>query len=284
MLPSPLSEIKDEFTLTAGVRLLLKRDDLIHPVISGNKWRKLQPVLHSASEKKYHTVLSFGGPYSNHLHALAFAAKELGLKSIGIVRCEETEALTPTLLDCISWGMQIVRPGRKIFDDRKNDTLIGKWRAEFGDFFLIPDGGDLELAERSCAEILNEIQEPFDHVCCSVGTGTTIRGLALSAGNAQLHGYLCAPGTKVIEAKVPAAVRLTSGFCEGGFAKRSPRLNDFIKWFYQTHHVKLDYVYNGKMMMGIYEELKSKKPFLPGQTIVAIHTGGLQNLTPDLYD
>lgn len=275
-LPSPITEIKDSITREAGVRLLLKRDDLIHPVISGNKGRKLEPLIRQAISEGHDTVLSFGGPYSNHLHALAFAANLFSLKSIGIVRSSESEALTPTLDDCVKWGMQLIRPGRTIFDQRKSETQMQDWQNQFGPFYLIPDGGDSPLAEAGCKKILEEISEAFDHVCCPVGTGTTIRGLALSAGTARLHGYLCAKGDAVIRASVPLQVRMVDEFCEGGFAKRSHRLDAFIDWFFETHKIELDYVYNGKMLMGIYEELKRGGIFMRDETVVVVHTGGLQ--------
>jgi 1-aminocyclopropane-1-carboxylate deaminase/D-cysteine desulfhydrase-like pyridoxal-dependent ACC family enzyme len=274
LLPSPLQEISDEHTQKAGIQIFLKRDDLIHPIISGNKWRKLELIFEDAENSGASTLLSFGGPYSNHLHALAFAANEFQFKSIGIVRANENEALTPTLSDCQKWNMQLWKPGRALFDNRHSPEFLNLLKEKFGDFYLIDDGGDHPLAEKNCGTILSEIPLVPDHVCCPVGTGTTLRGIAKTAiSKTQLHGYLCSSGTSVIEAKVPSKVRLTSAFCEGGFAKKSERLTEFMKWFEHQHGIKLDAVYNGKMMMGIYEEMK-RGMFRKGETVVAVNTGG----------
>ncbi|MCU0430634.1 MAG: pyridoxal-phosphate dependent enzyme, partial [Cytophagaceae bacterium] len=273
-LPSPLQQIEDAFTQKAGIKLFIKRDDLIHPVISGNKWRKLHYPLGEAVSHPSGKVVSVGGAHSNHLHALAFCCQELGLKSVGIVRANEWEQTTPSLRDCMTWGMQIWKPGRAVFDSRHEENFQDVLKNKFGDFYWINDGGDHPLGEKGCAELVKEIPIAFDHLCCPVGTGTTLRGISL-ATRAQLHGYLCAAGTSVIKANAPEGCRITEDYCEGGFGKISPRLKNFMEWFQQTHHIELDRVYTGKMMMGIYEDTRAGV-FRRGETLIAIHTGGLQ--------
>jgi 1-aminocyclopropane-1-carboxylate deaminase len=273
-LPSPLQQIEDAFTQKAGIKLFIKRDDLIHPVISGNKWRKLHYQLREALCHPSGKVVSVGGAHSNHLHALAFACRELGLMSIGVVRANDWEAATPTLRDCEAWGMQLWKPGRDVFDTRHEENFQGVLKNKFGDFYWIDDGGDHPLAEKGCAELVHEIPFDFDHLCCPVGTGTTLRGIAQSS-SCGLHGYLCAAGTSVIKAKTPDGCRITDDYCEGGFGKISPRLKNFMEWFQHAHHIELDRVYTGKMMMGIYEDAGAGV-FRSGETLIAIHTGGLQ--------
>jgi 1-aminocyclopropane-1-carboxylate deaminase len=176
---SPLQVVNDPELKDSGIRLLIKRDDLIHEHISGNKWRKLKYNLREAAGQNHHTLLTFGGAYSNHVAATAFAAKKAGLSSIGVIRGEE-DLTNPTCKFARENGMHLHFVSREDYRRKNDDDFIDELEEKFGRFFLIPEGGANGLGVRGCAEILPEVEEDFEVVCCAAGTGTTLAGLALT--------------------------------------------------------------------------------------------------------
>ena len=176
---SPVQEVNDPILKDSGVRLLIKRDDLIHEQISGNKWRKLKYNISEAVQQNHHTILTFGGAYSNHISATAFACKKVGLESIGIIRGED-DSTNPTLNFARENGMQLEFVSREDYRRKNEDDFLDELEQRFGRFFLVPEGGANGLGVRGCAEILSEVEEQFDIVCCSAGTGTTLAGLAIT--------------------------------------------------------------------------------------------------------
>ena len=309
---SPVQEVIDPMLKDAGIRLLIKRDDLIHQHISGNKWRKLKYNLAEAAGQNHHTILTFGGAYSNHIAATAFACKKVGLESIGIIRGED-DATNPTLTFARANGMQLQFVSREEYRmlthprsasgaspslDKRGGAAPwrggGEFEQRFGRCFIIPVGGANGLGVRGCAEILPEIDEEFDIVCCAAGTGTTLAGLALTLkAHQQLFGFPALKGGEFLKDEVERLIRgsnlrppttvnfqLMTDYHFGGYAKVSPELLNFIRGFTQRTGIPLDPIYTGKMMFGIYDMIRvgahDHTPLQKGTTILAIHTGGLQ--------
>lgn len=295
---SPVQEVNDPALKDSGIRLLIKRDDLIHEHISGNKWRKLKYNLREAAEQNHHTLLTFGGAYSNHIAATAFGAQKAGLSSIGVIRGED-DATNPTLKFAREHGMQLHFVSRQYYREITNvgayrDTpLLDELEEKFGRFFLIQEGGANGLGVRGCAEILPEVEEDFDVVCCAAGTGTTLAGLALSLpvrayGRTPLFGFPALKGGEFLNEDIDQLIaesglrpqstvnhQLITDYHFGGYAKMTPELLEFINGFQERTGIPLDPIYTGKMIFGIYDLIR-KGWFEHGTTILAIHTGGLQ--------
>ncbi|MEP7128682.1 MAG: pyridoxal-phosphate dependent enzyme [Chitinophagales bacterium] len=281
---TPLQQLSDPLFEEKHVVVFMKRDDLIHPQISGNKWRKLKYNLQEAREKNYQTLLTFGGAYSNHIYAVAAAGKEFGFKTIGIIRGEKVLPLNQTLSFASDHGMMLQFISREDYRQKENDDFIEKLRHEFGNFYLLPEGGTNTLAVKGCKEIVDEISIPYDYICTAVGTGGTLAGL-IAGSNHQLHvvGFSVLKGMMDIEEKTE---RLLFEFCGarfsnwtinhdyhfGGYAKANEELFTFIDQFKDQHHITLDPVYTGKMMFGIYDLIR-KDYFSKHATIIALNTG-----------
>lgn len=184
-VPSPLAELHDDRVARHGVRLLLKRDDLIHPELTGNKWRKLKYNLEAARDYGARTLLTFGGAYSNHIRAVAAAGHYFGFATVGVIRGEEHLPLNDTLAYAVSRGMRLAYLDRGTYREKMKPEVIRRLREEFGDFYLVPEGGSNALAIPGCAELVEEIAERFDVICCPVGTGGTLAGIASALGEGQ---------------------------------------------------------------------------------------------------
>lgn len=282
---SPLTELSDPFPEPLPIRLYLKRDDLLHPQVSGNKWRKLKYNLLAAHEQGLNTLLTFGGAFSNHLYATAAAGRLTGLRTIGIVRGEELAGspLNPTLAFCQSQGMQLHFVSRDAYRQKDEPAYLAGLQDRFGPCYVVPEGGTNELAIRGTAEIMPEISHQMgqapDYVCCSVGTGGTVLGLARTAPpSTTVIGFLAlkAPSFTLPQ---PATCQLAKSYHFGGYAKTTPQLLDFIKGFEQRTGVRIEQVYTGKMLYGI-GDLARQGAFPAGATVVAVHTGGLQGRSP----
>lgn len=279
--PTPLHEVHDPRLAAAGVRLLVKRDDLIHPAVPGNKWRKLKYNLAAARAAGHDTLLTFGGAYSNHIHAVAAAGKLFGFRTFGVIRGEENLPHNEVLRDALASGMTLTYLDRAAY--RHKDELF----AQFADrAYVLPEGGTNTLAVRGCAELVAEIDEPFDYVCCPVGTGGTLAGVVAGlAGRAHAIGFSVLKGgaflTDTVRALVPApdnwSVELDYHF--GGYARKTVELTAFMADFTATTGIPLDHVYTGKMMYGIVDQIRAGR-FTPGTTIVAVHTGGVRTTSP----
>jgi 1-aminocyclopropane-1-carboxylate deaminase len=262
-----------------GIRLFVKRLDKIHPFISGNKWFKLKYNLIEAKKLGYKALLTFGGAYSNHIVATAFAAKENGLKSIGVIRGEEHLPLNPTLRIARENGMELHYVNRGDYRLKSTTNFLNKLKEQFGDFYLLPEGGTNELAIKGAEEILNA-SDAQDYICCSVGTGGTIAGI-INATNSMQHviGFPAIKGSGDLLKDIMCWTnykyfKFINTYSYGGYAKVSKKLIDFIYEFHKTQDIPLDAVYTGKMLMGILD-LVSKDYFSKGSSILALHTGGL---------
>ncbi len=273
-LPSPIEEVRDE--RLGGVRLLLKRDDLIHPEISGNKWRKLKYNLTGGR------ALTFGGAYSNHIRAVAAAGALYGFETIGVIRGEEHLPLNPSLEFAVARGMRLTYLDRSAYRLKHTLEVIAGLRARFGDFRLLPEGGSNAAAVRGCAELAEEIDVGFDVICCPVGTGGTLAGIAAGLGpGRRAVGYSVLKGGGFLADDVARLQREALGrvtgnwhieqdFHFGGYARRSAELDDFISGFTVRHGLRLDRIYVAKMMYGIFAQADR---WVPGTVVVAVVTG-----------
>ena len=270
------------------VRLFIKREDSLHPVISGNKWRKLKYNLMAAKEAKETTLLTFGGAYSNHIHAVAGAAKEYDFKSIGIIRGEEHLPLNPTLQDAQDMGMQLHYLDRPTY--RQKHTLeVTKLLAEkFGQFYLIPEGGTNELAIMGAAEIVTGIEKDYDYFCLACGTAGTATGIISGlAGEAHVIGFSVLKGNfhqqevktwlSTMGKSVLTNWQINTEYHFGGYAKYDIQLIKFIIEFKKNFDIQLDPIYTGKMFYGVMELIASSE-FPENSRVLAIHTGGLQGI------
>ncbi len=284
---SVLQKLEDPFLAGSGLTIYVKRDDLIHPQISGNKWRKLKYNLVKAREEGYDTLLTFGGAFSNHILATAAAGREYNFKTIGIIRGEKHAELNDTLENSVALGMQLFYTDRDSYRRKDTPAFIEKLKAAHGSFYLIPEGGSNALAVKGCSEIPVEIEIPYDYICCACGTGATLAGLILGSqplkkafGFSSLKGggFLSDDVQNFLDELSPGTQvewEIIQDYHFGGYAKTTEELFRFADGFTERTNIPLDYVYNAKMFSGIYDMI-AKGSFKPGETIVAIHTGGIQ--------
>lgn len=272
------------------VALYIKREDLIHPTISGNKYRKLKYNIEDAQTQQKEVLLTFGGAYSNHIAALASVGKAYGFQTIGVIRGDElgenlskTLDSNPTLQFAHQCGMKFDFISRSDYRNKTSESFIKKLKDKYGDFYLVPEGGTNELAIKGCEEILNAETEKFDYICVAVGTGGTIAGIIKSATeNQQTIGFPALKGDFLIEEIKKYTNRtdkwtLNTMYHFGGYGKTSDELIQFINKFKSETKIPLDPIYTGKMMFGIIDLIK-KGTFKNGTKILAIHTGGLQGI------
>jgi 1-aminocyclopropane-1-carboxylate deaminase len=285
---SAVEEVRDERLRRQCVRLLLKRDDLIHPEIPGNKWRKLKYNLTEARSQGQRTLLTFGGAYSNHIRATAAAGRAFGFATIGVIRGEEHLPLNPSLAYAVEKGMRLTYLDRTTYRRKSDTSVVARLGEEFGEFYLLPEGGSNALAVRGCAEITPEINEQSpqrpDIVSCACGTGATLAGIAASLREGQRAiGFSALKGADFLVDDVARlqqeAFGTVSGnwtieldFHFGGYAKRRPALDDFIQDFQRRHGIALEWVYVAKMLYGIFALVESGR-IAPHSTVVAILTG-----------
>ena len=289
---SPLQALDHPFPEPVNIRLLLKRDDQLHPLVSGNKWRKLKYNLWAAHDQVFDTLLTFGGAYSNHLYATAAAGQAFGFRTIGIVRGDELahKPLNATLRFCQSCGMLLHFISRTDYQGKDDPRFLTQLAERFGDFYVLPEGGTNALAIQGTAQIIPEIIRQLgyvpDYVACPVGTGGTVAGLALSAPAATtVLGFLslnAADFKLPIQGEEAVHCQLKTAYAFGGYAKTTPELLNFIRSFEHQTNIRIEQVYTGKMLYGIYD-LARTGFFKPNATVVAVHTGGLQGRSDALH-
>lgn len=283
-LPSPTEELHDDRIERYGVRLFLKRDDLIHPEIPGNKWRKLKYNLAAARERGHRTLLTFGGAYSNHIRATAAAGYYCGFDTVGVIRGEEHDPPNASLAYAADRGMKLTYLDRAVYRKKTDPAVVTALQRQFGDFYLLPEGGTNQLAVHGCAELAAEIDTDFDVVCCPCGTGGTLAGLAagLAPGQQAIGFSVLRGGAFLVEevARLQEVAlgqrfdnwRLELDFHGGGFARSTTELDGFAADFAARHAIALDRVYVAKMMYGLYARVAAGE-FPPGTTVVAVLTG-----------
>lgn len=270
---------------TNKVSVFIRREDLIHPFISGNKFRKLKYNLLQAKSENEETLLTFGGAFSNHIAATAFAGKEHGFKTIGIIRGDELRdkiQVNPTLKFAQECGMQFKFITREAYRHKTEAEFIADLKQEFGNFYLVPEGGTNEFAIKGCEEILTDEDTQFDYVCCSIGTGGTISGLINSIlPHQKVLGFPALKGD-FLQNEIRKFARnenweLITDYHFGGYGKVKPELITFINSFYVENKIPLDPIYTGKMVFGVID-LIEKNYFPENSKILLIHTGGLQGI------
>jgi 1-aminocyclopropane-1-carboxylate deaminase/D-cysteine desulfhydrase-like pyridoxal-dependent ACC family enzyme len=285
--PAPVQQLVSDLFTATGVELLVKREDLIDPELGGNKWHKLKYNLQAARQQGKHTLLTFGGAWSNHIYATAAAGKRLGLNTIGVIRGEQHAKLNPTLSFARDCGMRLHYVDRQSYRKKDSPEFIQKLHQHFGDFYLIPEGGNNALAMQGCCELAREIAQPFDVITCACGTGTTLAGISLG-----LQAHQTAIGFAVLKrgeflreeithmlstgkSTLDTNWQLETGYHFGGYARCNETLLNFMRDFERDFGFALDAVYTAKMFYGVFDMIK-KGQFKPGTRILALHSGGLQ--------
>ncbi|AKG45380.1 1-aminocyclopropane-1-carboxylate deaminase [Streptomyces xiamenensis] len=287
--PSPLQEVHDERFARHGVRLLLKRDDLLHPELIGNKWRKLMPNVRAARAEGHHTLLTFGGAYSSHLRATAAAGRITGLATVGVVRGEELadRPLNPSLARCAADGMRLHFVSRSAYRLREAPERRAALRARFGPCYVVPEGGSNALAVRGCAELGRELRDapdPPDVAAVACGTGGTLAGLAAGLGPGRralgipvLRGGFLGERVRALQEEAFGAPRgawtLDERFHHGGYARVPPVLRDFAADFAARHRLPaLESIYVAKLLFAL-TALAGEGAFAPGTALAAVITG-----------
>ncbi len=289
---SILQEINIPRFTARGIKLFVKRDDLIHEEVSGNKWRKLKYNLLQVQQGNYAGVFTFGGAYSNHLLATAFAANRANIKSIGFVRGEElTKNANDTLKRCAELGMQLIFIPREEYALRNDKQYIDEVKAEHTNFYFVPEGGGNYLGMVGCQEIWKEINEPVDEVFVAQGTTTTSCGLLLGKpANSKLHVIPVLKGFDASEEmfgklkwflfqddlakELLEDVIVHPDYHFGGYGKYTPELLGFIQEIYNVYKLPLDPIYTAKAFYGMLQELEAKE--YDNKHVLFIHTGGIQ--------
>ncbi|MBS7564609.1 1-aminocyclopropane-1-carboxylate deaminase/D-cysteine desulfhydrase [Mucilaginibacter sp. Bleaf8] len=280
---SPIHPWQHPMFAQKELNVFIKRDDLIHPLISGNKWRKLKYVLLKAqAEGKTHLV-TFGGAFSNHLLATAAAAARFGFKATGFVRGEEVQ--NDTLFLCRLHGMQLIFVSRDAY--RNKPELFQQYFGQDEQAFFVDEGGASVEGTQGCAELITELPTQYDHIFCACGTGTTAAGIIKGLQQHQLpSAFHAVPVFKNGEfmrneidrfLTVPAPYHLHTDYHFGGYAKTTPELISFVKDFVSSTGILIEPVYTGKMLYALHN-LASKDYFAPGSSILAIHSGGIWGL------
>ena len=286
---TPLTEIYDPILIDKQIKLFIKREDLTDEFISGNKWYKLKYNLIEAEKPGYKTLLTFGGAFSNHIHATAAAGNKYGFRTIGIIRGEEHLPLNPTLESAQENGMIIEYLDRKSYRNKYDKDLINRLKNKYDDFYLIPEGGSNHLAIKGCAEIISGIETNFDFICSACGTGGTLAGLILGLNSKSFAlGFSVLKGGVFLYQNIRGLLshyqkenlnnwQINLDYHFGGYAKINNELIKFCKDFEQQHNIPIEPIYTGKMFYGIFNLVKNR--YFPEKSIiVAIHTGGLQGL------
>ncbi|MGW5271252.1 1-aminocyclopropane-1-carboxylate deaminase/D-cysteine desulfhydrase [Streptomyces sp. NPDC004044] len=282
VLPSPLQPVEDERFDRHGIRLLLKRDDLIHPDLPGNKWRKLAPNLTAAAGR---TVLTFGGAYSNHLRATAAAGRLLGFPTVGVVRGDELAGrpLNPSLAQCATDGMRLHFVDRATYRAKTDPAVLEGLLSAYGACSVVPEGGSNALAAQGCTALGRELRGLADVVAMACGTGGTLAGLAAGLAPGQralgvpvLRGGFLGDAVRELQREAfggPAGVwSLDERFAFGGYARTTPELHAFADDFEHRHGLPVERLYVAKLLYGL-TVLAQEGAFAPGTRLVAVVTG-----------
>lgn len=280
-----------------GVEVHIKRDDLIHPEVSGNKWRKLKYHYAAFRKSGKEVMLTFGGAFSNHIAATAALGKMYGFATKALVRGEEVSS-NPTLDFCRSCGMEIETISRKQYDAKDNPEFLQMLEDTLPNVYLVPEGGKGPLGMRGCMDIMNEVEKKYDQVCVAGGTGTTMAGMMSSGFETKYHLFPALKGGEFLRKAIQqhlvdfgrefstrgmgkisgrSGLLLQNDYHFGGYGKVQPELIHFMNSFFEKYQIPLDPIYTGKMMYGIFD-LIEKGEIEEGTRLLAIHTGGLQGI------
>jgi 1-aminocyclopropane-1-carboxylate deaminase len=273
-----------EESYKADIKIIVRREDQNHPFVSGNKWWKLKYNLIQALEEKHETIITFGGAYSNHIYATAAACKELGLKSVGIIRGEETLPLNSTLAFAKECGMRLEYISREAYRKKSESLFLKSLEEKFGRCFIVPEGGTNELAIRGSKELGHELlKTDFDYCCLPVGTGGTIAGIINAfEGRRKIIGIPVLKDGGFLNTEIKKCLhsdyhnwQLLLDYHFGGYAKTTPELNYSIEQT-KSNGIPTEFVYTGKLFWAVQDTIR-KKIFEHGSTVLVLHTGGLRN-------
>ena len=280
--PSPIQKVQWQLASDNSISVDIKRDDLLHSVVSGNKWRKLKYLLADAKDKQCSKIITMGGNWSNHLHAVAYAGKELGFKTTGLVRAHAEQALTPTLKDCERWGMELRFTTRKEYVEYREQKAWDFFHNNQPNSYWLSEGGFSELAIKGVMDIADEVDKHYDYIVVACGSGATLCGLAKAFPKSQIIGVAAFSGAEYLRDELTQHLGSnidnweidTKHHC-GGFAKTSKDLEDMIEELEQLNSFKLDPVYNGKAFLALQSRLKSGA-FSKGKRVRMLPTCGIQ--------
>lgn len=267
-----------------GVELDIQREDKIHPFISGNKWRKLKYTLQKFNPSIHKQIITFGGAFSNHLSATAFACKQKNIKLICVIRNPYTEEKNPTIRFLEKNLAKIEFISREEYKKIRTNGLPTFLEEKYPNSFIIPEGGSGEDGIKGCEEITDIWEKKYDVVACSIGTGTTFSGIMNQNKKTKGLGFVMLKDKNYLDKEIANYIKdkncaylLNRDFNFGGFGKVNDELIEFINWFYNSFKIPLDPIYTAKLFYGIFNLIKNDY-FKPGTKIIAIHTGGLQGV------
>ncbi|ESP95338.1 MULTISPECIES: 1-aminocyclopropane-1-carboxylate deaminase/D-cysteine desulfhydrase [Pseudoalteromonas] len=283
---SPLQTINHPLLVEKKIDLIIKRDDLLHPTVQGNKWRKLKYNLLELKRQQYQSLLTFGGAFSNHLYATAMASKVFQIPAHFIVRGPNLDPKNPTLRFAKACGVNLLPVTRVEYRQRHETDYLAQLQRQFPTAYIIPEGGSNKFALQGCKELAQSLPRS-DYLCCAVGSGGTLAGLLNGIDDAtHVLGLAVLKGAHYLNEEVtklnPSAAtkpnwQILSQFHDGGYGKFSAALWQFCQHMKRQYHLPLEPIYSGKMLFGLWQ-LIQQDYFPRGSTIVAIHTGGLQGL------
>ncbi len=284
--PVQIQELTFDLLKQKKVQLFIQRDDLLHPHVSGNKWRKLKYNVLEAKKLGKDTLLTFGGAFSNHIAATAAAAQLSGLRSIGIIRGKDADPENPTLKFAQSCGMELVMIDRSQFRELRDNQWAGAVLDSYSKAYVLPEGGSNKLAVKGCSEMVEDWSEQYDFACCALGTGATFAGLVNGVPeNTRCLGFPAIKDQGYLQGEVEEFLiennskdwQLIRDYHFGKYAKVNDELIQFMNQFYKETGIPLDPVYTGKMLFGLIDMIQND--YFPAETkIIAIHTGGLQGV------
>ena len=294
------------------VPLWVKRDDLIHPSISGNKWRKLKYSIMHAKAQGFEGIVSFGGAFSNHIAALAAAGKLVGMKTIGLIRTHEIDFNNPTLKQARDNGMQLIAVSRLEYKQRNDPSYLTKIATRHPNYFVVPEGGSNALAPLGLGELAKEIQADVsanvqlngkvDYIACAIGSGGTIQGLLEALPNQPFIGELVVNDAELIKQLSGLYLQehpqedsqehlhnnlrrltLSSHSICGGYGKVNKELVSFCDDFYKQTNIPIEPIYTGKLFYSLCHYSK-QLGIKTTDKVLAIHTGGLQGIKGLIYN
>jgi 1-aminocyclopropane-1-carboxylate deaminase len=288
--PSPEQVFSPHWAKSQNIQISIKRDDLLHPIISGNKWRKLKYALEGACDNNVQHIVSFGGGYSNHLHALGYCCQQLGIRLSAIVRGDYSQNLSPMLRDLLSWGVDVQYVDRITYQQRTEPEYLKKLAKKYPNALLIPEGGSGQQAIKGVADIIQEFTQQYDYILAPVASGGTLAGLidglthTENTANSQVLGIAVLKGQGYLEQLVEDLLtdrnhkvdwKINHDYHFGRYAKSNSSLDQFCAEFEQQTQITIEPVYSGKLFYALYQ-LTINGHFPHGSRVLALHTGGLQ--------
>lgn len=295
--PSVIEQLRKKEYISRDRHVDVLRLDKLHPIVSGNKRFKLEGHLRQALISPNSTIITFGGAWSNHIVATAYAAQQLGLRSIGIIRGERPDQLSATLSDAITYGMTLNFISRKEYSQKDQPAFLQQLTGKYPGAYIIPEGGGGEAGILGCSEILRHIDsKSYTHILCAIGTGATFLGLLRAATPGQeiigipvlkgIYSLKDIDGDKYLNPEQSARGRILPDYHFGGYARHPQQLLDFMNRFYHETGIPSDIVYTGKLFYALDDTI-SLDLYPPHSRLLVIHSGGLQgnrSLSPGRLD